>query len=929
MTTHPPPDYRVIFESMAGSVLVLAPDAPTYTIVAATDMHVDAAHVPRAGIVGRGAFDVAPNDPRLTRAALDAVVRTSESIATQTNVRGRWWRTVDAPVLESDGSLRYIIHRVEDVTHAEQRSAAVVAAAPFAVALTRVSDGAVVSANPAFFRLFELTPDDVIGKTGVELGIATAEVERELETYGVVRNFEYTHEKKSGATCALLLSLDGVIVDGDKHVLTTIQDITDVKAADERLRDLDALERLQRVSGMFLDERRPESILGELLDTAMAISGASFGNVQIVDPASRELEIVVHRNLPAWWLEFWERVTKQEGACGTALHRAERVIVEDIRNSPLFTADALQMQLLAGIRAVQSTPLVARSGLVVGMMSTHFRAPHRPPERVLRMLDLVARQAADILEHARAEEALRRSEATARGILLTAGDAIISIDEQRRIVMWNDMAEKMFGYTRDEALALTLDRLVPERFRATHVEHVAAFAAGHDFNRKMDHSRTFGLRKDGEEFAISAMISKLAIDDERIMTVSVRDVTEDRRRESEQRLLADVGAALASLDHDAGLASLAHAIVEGFAADFGGVYVMGEAGEPIRSATATKESATARVVDVLKKLPAQLPHAHPARRAAETRKPVVIDLEDATFPEIAQSPEHLRTLREIHPRFALAVPLLVGDDCVGALGVASTSVRFDERATKLAEEVARRSALFVENARMHASERRAIRARDDVLGIVAHDLRNPLMTIMLQAQVLGRRKTEPEVQRPGGVIERAAKRMNRIIQDLLDVSRLEAGTLELTRSRVPVAAVLAAVLEAEKSLVTSPKVVLKIDAPANLPDVLADHDRVLQVFENLVGNAVKFTVEGSITVGARAGDGEIVFSVADTGCGIAAEHLPHVFDRFWRADTTKREGAGLGLAIVKGIVEAYGGRVWVESSVGVGTAFHFTLPVAS
>jgi signal transduction histidine kinase len=116
----------------------------------------------------------------------------------------------------------------------------------------------------------------------------------------------------------------------------------------------------------------------------------------------------------------------------------------------------------------------------------------------------------------------------------------------------------------------------------------------------------------------------------------------------------------------------------------------------------------------------------------------------------------------------------------------------------------------------------------------------------------------------------------------------------------------------------------------DLPEVWADPDRLHQVFENLIGNAVKFTAPGGlITVGASPGEGEVVTWVADTGVGIAAESLPYVFDRFWQEARANRQGAGLGLAIVKGIVAAHGGRVWVESTLGRGSAFYFTIPTAA
>ena len=128
-------------------------------------------------------------------------------------------------------------------------------------------------------------------------------------------------------------------------------------------------------------------------------------------------------------------------------------------------------------------------------------------------------------------------------------------------------------------------------------------------------------------------------------------------------------------------------------------------------------------------------------------------------------------------------------------------------------------------------------------------------------------------------------------------------------------------------LASSASLELRLETAPGLPDIWADRDRLLQVFENLIGNAIKFTKAGGrITLGAEASTGEVVFSVSDTGSGIADSDLPHVFDRFWQASHGAHRGAGLGLAIVKGIVEAHGGRIWIRSTIGKGTTFLFTIP---
>jgi signal transduction histidine kinase len=179
------------------------------------------------------------------------------------------------------------------------------------------------------------------------------------------------------------------------------------------------------------------------------------------------------------------------------------------------------------------------------------------------------------------------------------------------------------------------------------------------------------------------------------------------------------------------------------------------------------------------------------------------------------------------------------------------------------------------------------------------------------------------------MIERAATRMNHLIQDLLDVARMEGGRLSIARARIPARQAVADVVQTQEPLATSASLELRLDIPPDLPDLWADRDRLLQVFENLIGNAIKFTeAGGSISVGATPRDGEVLFWVADTGVGMPADDLPHVFERLWQASGGGRAGAGLGLPIAKGIIEAHGGRIWADSALGAGSTFFFTIPTA-
>ncbi len=240
---------------------------------------------------------------------------------------------------------------------------------------------------------------------------------------------------------------------------------------------------------------------------------------------------------------------------------------------------------------------------------------------------------------------------------------------------------------------------------------------------------------------------------------------------------------------------------------------------------------------------------------------------------------------------------------------------------KLAERALRRS---------KAALQRAIKTRDDVLRIVAHDLRNPLSAIMMQAAAMERAGDEPERRDPAPrqLIQRAADRMNQLIQDLLNVALVEAGQLKVEPARLSVSDLLGDALRMQKPLASAAKVELRDDLGPEVSQVWGDRRRLLQVLDNLVGNAIKFTEPGGrIVVSAAVNADEVVFSVADTGRGIARDALPHIFDRFWQAASqARRLGAGLGLPITRGIVEAHGGRIWVESRVGRGSTFFFAIP---
>jgi light-regulated signal transduction histidine kinase (bacteriophytochrome) len=248
-----------------------------------------------------------------------------------------------------------------------------------------------------------------------------------------------------------------------------------------------------------------------------------------------------------------------------------------------------------------------------------------------------------------------------------------------------------------------------------------------------------------------------------------------------------------------------------------------------------------------------------------------------------------------------------------------------------ADELQRR-ATEVDIERRLSSEQRAVRARDEVLAVVSHDLRNPLSVILLEAGLLLEQlpktgdQRAPELRESMERISRSAKRMNALIQDLLDLATIEAKTFSLEVRPVESRDLLENAVSDAQPLAEAKHISLVMDLN-DPPKIDADPHRISQVLSNLLGNAIKFTPEGgTVTVRARPRDGTLAVSIADTGHGIASEDLAHVFDRYWRPEGSTGEGTGLGLYIARGVVEAHGGRVRAESSPQ-GATLIFTLPL--
>jgi signal transduction histidine kinase len=276
------------------------------------------------------------------------------------------------------------------------------------------------------------------------------------------------------------------------------------------------------------------------------------------------------------------------------------------------------------------------------------------------------------------------------------------------------------------------------------------------------------------------------------------------------------------------------------------------------------------------------------------------------------------------------VPLRTRADSLGVLSFYSIHREFTDDDLQLAGELARRATLAIDNARLYEQMKRATIAREEVLSVVSHDLRNPLSAVAMAATTLLEHPPESEDKRRAlySMISDAASWMHRLMQDLLDAGAIDAGRLSIELERGSLLDIVEASVNQLRPSAAKHAVALEADLDPSLPLLRVDATRILQVLGNLIGNAVKFTPSGgSIVVRAVHRPNDVLLSVSDTGSGIDAAQLPHIFDRYWQArQGSQTRGTGLGLAIAKGIIEAHGGRIWAESIVGSGSTFLFTLP---
>jgi PAS domain S-box-containing protein len=764
------------------------------------------------------------------------------------------------------------------------------------------SDIVHIHCNPATDRFLGRPQGSTVGQTALGMGMTKEAVQHWIEQYRLAERqgkpvqFEYWHRRESGGVwLSAVLTRIGPRGSGRTRFSYVVADMTERKRSQTRVEaDLAALTRMHELSRKVLGVRGLEELLQEVVDAAVDIVGANQGTLQLLEGES--LRIVAQHGHRAPFLKFFESAGEVASACGEGMRRGERVVVEDVEESVLFAGkESLAVLRAAGVRAVQSTPLMSRSGKILGMVSTHWGRPYRPDQHDLWRIDLLARQAADLIEQSRAEEALRASERLHRAIGESIQYGIWISDPQGRNTYASESFLKLIGLTQEQCSEFGWgDMLHPEEAEATVAAWKECVREGEPWYREHRYRGVNGqwhpvlscgvpVRDEQGQITCWAGIN---------LDVSRLKAVEEALRASETRLTQAIRvASLGTFEHNHLTDVIEYSPLMRQMMDFG-----------------EQEELTIEAIG--------------QKIAAEDREAVVAAIHKAHDPA----------------------------------GDGSYAVEFRVRsADGRVRWVSKRSQTFFEGA---GSERRPVRTIGSGLDVTArkeaeadleklvtertaklqeliedlehfsytitHDMRAPLRAMRGFAELASRTfgKSEEEARELLGKISASAERMDALIRDALNYSQSVRQVLPL--EDIDTGALVRGMLDSYPELQPSRA---HIRVEGNLPVVLGNEAGLTQCFSNLLGNAVKFVKSGQmpdVRIWGEEREGWARIWVADKGIGISRDMLPRVFDMYSRG-SNNYEGTGVGLALVRKVAQRMGGRVGVESDEGTGSRFWIEL----
>jgi PAS domain S-box-containing protein len=527
---------------------------------------------------------------------------------------------------------------------------------------------------------------------------------------------------------------------------------------------------------------------------------------------------------------------------------------------------------------------IERERTEAALRQTKIELERRVIERTQDLQQTNQQLQLELLERQRAEAALQISQSRFAGILEIASDAIIAIDAERKITLFNQGAEQIFGYPAAESIGRSIDLLLPAEFITLHQRHVRRFGSRTPGSQQMGaRQQVIGTRQDGSQFPAEASISYLDLGQEQVYTIILRDVTERQQTENNLR------DALHKLNFHFENSPLA-------------------AIEWNREFRVSRWSATAekmfgwQAAEVLGRHPTEWEHVNGED----------IDRMNVTIERLTSGKDtyYVTTSR-----------------CYRKDG---RPIECEWYNSALLDEHGQMESVF--SLALDVTDRHQIeRMKDEFVAIVSHELRTPLTSIygslsMLASGLLDTHS--PKGKRLLDIAVDSTDRLMRLVNDILDIERIESGTVSMVKAVWMVSELMHKAVDVVQPLADAAGIRLGVDSSGG--QVWVDADRIIQTFTNLLSNAIKFSPVGStVWFSSHKQAGQVLFEVRDFGRGIPADKLGVIFEKFQQVDVSDArsgEGTGLGLAICKSIVQQHGGQIWVESIVGQGSTFSFLLP---
>ena len=728
-------------------------------------------------------------------------------------------------------------------------------------------------------------------------------------------------------------------------------ELLDRLARDARAR----LHTLSDVAAALSRARTRTEVVEVVVEQGTRVADADICTLYVLDESRGVLELVGERGVAPGLIERLRHISETAGnpAAFASLASGRSTWVEnEAQYRELFPKLADAKVDGPRAKAFWSVPLIVE-GQPIGLLGMGFYEERRFSDDDRTLVETLAQQCAQALLRASRFDAEDRARRWFTTTLRSIGDAVIATDGDGRVTFMNPIAEALTGWNESEARGKPLDDvfvILSESTRNLVESPVAKVLREGTVVGLANH--TLLRSRQGREVPIDDSGAPIRNEAGELFGVVLvfRDVSREKLERGRREFLTKAGEALvASLDYQETLATVARLAVPAIA-DWCAVEIV----EP--NATASRQTSVAHADPSKLRFAEELSKRYPPNPNATTGAPEVIrsgkselyrEVPDALLAAAAHDDEHLRLLRELRLESAIVVPLKARSRTVGAMTFvyAESNRRYDEDDLAFAEEFARRAAMAIENAlalkevdEARLKERHlrddaeiASRAKDEFLAMVSHELRTPLNAILGWTVILRRRTLADEVDRALSVIERNAQTQAKLIEDVLDISRIISGKLALTLGTTSINDAVTAAIETVTPAAQAKGILVTLERIDHELTITADADRIQQIVWNVLSNAVKFTPKGgTIHVQAYRDGSEVLITVRDSGEGIQPEALPFVFEAFHQADasTTRRHGGlGLGLAIVKQLVLAHGGTVRAASpGTGKGATFIVQLP---